>query len=358
MAHIFLPTIGNVSNELVEKRVLLVITIKNIARELNISTSTVSRAIRNHPNINAATRARVLEACKRLNYVPNLSARSLVNKDGPVVGFMIPDIADTFFSGSAFGVEEILTDQGIEIFYFSTSRSPEKVRQFLISAVERRFAGVFITPDQWDKELIEILKTIPIPVVSLRRKPPSSVGIAFVDADHFGGGRQAVTHLHDLGHRRIAFIGLPTVVGGEREGGYLERMRDYGLSRCVEYAVSSGRLFRELDEGKRAARVLLSRDPSITAIFAANDQLAIGALTYLSEQNIAVPGDISVIGFDNLDFAELHWVQLTTIEQPRREIGRKAGELLVSMIKKNEKPQSAVLATVVIKRNSTGPATR
>jgi len=331
------------------------VTIKDIAKHLNISKSSVSRAINNDPNINPETKEKVLEACRQLNYIPNMSARSLIQKEGRIVGLMIPDISDSFFSVSAYGVEEVMKANKKEVFYYSTSRDPQQVRQFLISAMEHRFSGVFITPNVWDKKLIEMLSKISIPVVSLRRKPPPGVDIPFVDANHFQGAYDAVTHLYDLGHRKIGFIKLDTVVGAERESGYQAAIHKYGLEPVTEKSgVSMGRS-TDLPAGKTAAQNLLERRPDLTAIFAANDSLAIGVLSYMAEKGVHCPDDISVIGFDNLDITNLHWIKLTTIEQPRKDIGLKAAKMLLSMIQNYEcRPEPIILDTVLVTRKSTG----
>lgn len=331
------------------------LTIKDIARELGISTSSVSRALNNHPNIRFETRERVLETCKRLNYVPNIPARSLVNKSPHTIGLMIPDIADSFFSGAAYGVEDIMKERGMEVFYASTARNPEKVRRFLLSSLERRFSGMFITPDVWDEELLAILRNMSVPVISLRRRPPEDVNLPWVDADHRDGARQATEYLYSLGHRSIGFICLPTQAGREREVGYREVMDRHKLKPVLEYGNAFGNLTGELEAGRTAAEALLLRAPEITAIFAANDRLGIGVLTHLAERSVAVPDEISVMGFDNLDLSDLYWIRLTTMEQPRRETGREAARMMCDMIEQGVPPVSRALKTTLIRRGSTGP---
>ncbi|MCR8632664.1 LacI family DNA-binding transcriptional regulator [Paenibacillus radicis (ex Xue et al. 2023)] len=326
------------------------LTIKDIAKNLNMSVSTVSKALNNYHDVKEETKLRVLEECRRLNFTPNIVARSMINKKSYVVGLMIPDIADSFFSVNARGVEEVLVQHDHRVVYASTGRDPREEKRFLTSAVERRWDGVIITPDYFDEELIDMIQKMEIPVVLLRRRTPEGLNIPFVDADHYQGACTLTEYLISLGHTKIGFIHLSTSIGGKRFQGFIDTMSKHGLSVSEESVVIGG---RSIEEGREAMGRLYAANPSLTAVFAANDILGIGALEYLAIHEIRVPEQISVVGFDNIEFTNLHWIQLTTMEQPRKEMGRVAAQLLLEMIlKRDEQPESITLPTRLIERRS------
>ncbi|OMF19423.1 hypothetical protein BK127_05560 [Paenibacillus sp. FSL H7-0331] len=317
-------------------------TIKDIAKELGISVSTVSRALNNHPDIRQETKQEVLDAMKRFNYTPNAVARSLIQRKSNTIGLMIPDITDPFFSAMAHDVEEVLSDSGYQVVYVNTSRRPEKEKRFLISVLERKMDGIIVTPDFLDEEAIELLHRLKIPVVFLRRRPPQGLNVPFVDVDHYKGACNAMDYLFSLGHNQIGFIGMPkySFTGKERYRGYMDSLNRRGLEADPRGVTFDG---RTMQCGYRAMDSLMDKYPSMTAVFAANDLLGIGALEWLAEHNISVPGQISVIGFDNLEVANLHWIKLSTVAQPRKEMGRKAAELLMEMLLSNELTAESIL---------------
>ncbi len=286
-----------------------------------------------------------------LNYTPNALARSMIHKKTFTIGLMIPDIADSFFSGNASGVEEAMAKSGHSVVYVSTSRDPEKEKRFLSSAVERRWDGLIVTPDNMDERFIDMLQKLEIPVVFLRRKPPKELKFPFVDANHYDGAAQLTEHLIGLGHRNIGFIQLPSQIGAERFEGYLDTMRKHGLLPLPSLIAKGGRTFAD---GRRAMESLYAANLGLTAVFAGNDLLGIGALEWLAIHEIPVPDRISVVGFDNRDYSNLHWIQLTTMEQPIIEMGRKAAELLLQMISNKEKyADSVLMETRMITRKTT-----
>lgn len=308
------------------------VTIKDIAKQMGVSVSTVSRALNNHPDIKPETKREVLEAMERFNYKPNALARSLINKKSYTVGLMIPDITDPFFAAIADGVEEILSDSGYQVVYGNTTHKQEKEIRFLNSVIERKMDGIIATPDVMNDAIIEWLKRLEIPVVLLRRRPPEGLHIPVVDVDHYKGACNAVQYLLSLGHKHIGFIGLPpySFTGQERYRGYLDTLAAHGIEPLMKQPLFTG---RTIECGYEAMAQLYKETPTVTAVFAANDMLGIGALEWLAKNNIQVPGQISVMGFDNLEVTDLHWIKLTTIAQPRNLMGKKAAELLLQMMK-------------------------
>ncbi|WP_248924648.1 LacI family DNA-binding transcriptional regulator [Paenibacillus hamazuiensis] len=328
------------------------VTIKDIAKQLGVSVSTVSRALNNHPDIKPETKREVLEAMEKFQYTPNALARSLINKKSYTVGLMIPDIKDPFFANIADGVEEVLSDSGYQVVYGNTTHRLEKEIRFLGSVIERKMDGIIATPDVMNDEIVDLLKRLEIPVVLTRRRPPEGLDIPVVDVDHYKGACTAVEYLLSLKHRHIGFIGMPeySFTGQERYRGYVDTLQAGGIRPDPNGAVFGG---RTIEDGYKAMARLREQFPSVSAVFAANDMLGIGALEWLAKHGVKVPEQVSVIGFDNVEVSDLHWIKLTTIAQPRNLMGRKAAELLLAMMQGNPVPAEPIfLDTELIVRNT------
>ena len=340
-----------------ERRANPIITIRDVAKHLNISVSTVSRCLNNYPDVNADTRKRIFDAISELNYVPNASARNITRKSTHTIGLTIPDIQDPFFSANADAVEEVSRKQGYELIYGSLARSSSRLVDFIKRAVEMRLDGLIITPDVWDDELLRVLERLEMPVVALRRKPPPGVDIPYVDADHYNGARAMTEYLLSIGHRRIGHVEHSTMLGAERRRGYVDVMHKHGLEPVVRATGSTtGRLAASVNNGRRATEELLAAAPDLTAVFVASDLLAMGTMEHCDRRGIRVPDDLSIAGFDNLEYAEFYWFQFTTMEIDRLELGRRAATTLLRMIEgKVRKPKPSLLETNLIIRASTKP---
>lgn len=310
----------------------------------------------NHPDIRQETKEEVLEAMKQLNYTPNAVARSLIQRKSYTIGLMLPDITDPFLSAVAHGVEEVLSDGGYQVVYGNTSRRREKEINFLQSAAQRKMDGLIVTSDFMDQEMAELIRRLEIPVVFMRRRPPEELQMPFVDVDHYKGSCNALDYLLSLNHNHIGFIGMPetSYTGQERYRAYLDTLNRHGLTPRPQGRVVGERTYAS---GYESMGRLAEAYPEMTAVFAANDILAIGALEWLAEHNIPVPDRMSVVGFDNLEVSNLHWIKLTTVAQPRMEMGRKAAELLISMVREESLSASSILLdTELIIRRTCAPA--
>ncbi|MFS0862147.1 LacI family DNA-binding transcriptional regulator [Fredinandcohnia sp. 179-A 10B2 NHS] len=324
---------------------------KDLAKHLGVSVSTVSRALNNHSDIHIETKKQVLEAAQQFNYRPNSIARSLIQRKTFTVGLMVPDIADPFFSNIAVGVEEIFTNSGYQVVYGNTMRNKEKELQFIESVFERKMDGVIVTPDHVDEELISLLNRLEVPIVFLRRRTPAEVNAPFVDVDHYTGACEAVSYLIENGHRDIGFLAMTqdSFVSKERLRGYMDTMQKHGLTPTDNSIEVAG---RTIESGRNAMEKLHEKNPQLTAVFASNDLLGIGALEWLAIKDIKVPEQISIIGFDDLVFSSLYWIQLTTMAQPRKKMGRFAADLLLSMINGSEENDSVLLKAKLVERKT------
>ncbi|MED5017343.1 LacI family DNA-binding transcriptional regulator [Paenibacillus chibensis] len=330
----------------------IVTNIKDVAKYLGISVSTVSRALNHYPDVSPITKNQVMDAVEHLNYRPNAVAKGLIQKKTFTVGLMIPDISDPICSLLAASVEKSFSDQGYQVVYGSTHRDPAKEKQFILNAISRQFDGLILTPDVLDEELVSLLSDLRMPVVFLQRRTPEGLNAPFVDVDHYHAASAAVRNLITRGHQRIGFIAMPasSFTGSERKRGYLDTMSAYGLMPEMMGMVEGG---RTIEQGRTAMAELYQRCPGLTAVFAANDLLAVGALEWLHQQHMNVPGQISVIGFDNLEHAALHWTQLTTMEQPTEEMGRKCALAMLRMMRDPKQlPVSELIEAKLIERGS------
>jgi DNA-binding LacI/PurR family transcriptional regulator len=331
------------------------ITIKDMAKQLHLSPSSVSRALNGSSEIGAETKRRVIEFAEASGYFPNRYAQQLVRKNSYTIGFMIPDISDTFFSKSAHGVEKVLQQSGHEISYFSAGRNTDRTCEFLIRAKQYRYNGVFLTPDAWDDKLVRMIESMDIPVVVLRRKTPDTLPqISFVDSDQYGGAILAMRHLMDLGHKAIGFIGMDTLSVMECRKAYRDAVSAAGFRGYESPECHDNDAARRQKIGYEFAKDLLKENRELTAFFAADDYMAIGALEYLSDQHIRVPEEFSVAGFDDRDITSLFCINLTTVHQPLREIGYAAADLMLRLLGDRDAKREAVLIdTSLVVRGTT-----
>ena len=216
------------------------------------------------------------------------------------------------------------------------------------------FDGLIITPDAWTEELLDTLQKSGIPVVSLRRRPPQSSGVPFVDNDHYKSAMEMMAYLTELGHTKIAHIMLPTCIGEIRREGYRDFCRIRGIeARDVKIDLPANKLDQARQNGYEAMREILTKYPDTTAVFAGTDQLAIGAMICLRERGLSVPGDISITGANDMDYSSLPWFDLTTISLNRTEMGRAAAQMLLDIIEnRRPHPENLLLGSTIVVRGS------
>jgi len=334
------------------------ITIVDIAKKLNISKSTVSRALTDGKGVSPKTRELVLKTANEMNYSVNQFARNLVGSKTHLISFMIPDITDTYYQKMAGSADRFLTANGYSVFYRNVMRSPEASLEFLKQAMEFHVDGVFVTLDEWTPAICDFIRHMPIPVISLRRKPPQDLEgiVPFVDCDYSEGLENAVTYLNSLGHKDIGYISFETVVGKERALAYESVCMKRNLKCHMVRNKSWQDALARIEVGRNSTRKLLAENPDLTAILAGDDQLALGVLKYCSEEGIRVPRDLSVMGCDDRSVASLFCIQLTTLGQQREEAGLLAGQLMVDMIEHQGPAESIIVPMVIRERNTVGRA--
>ncbi|MEU6720147.1 LacI family DNA-binding transcriptional regulator [Nonomuraea sp. NPDC046802] len=323
-------------------------TIRNVAERAGVSKSLVSLVLRGSPHVSEHRRQAVLQAARELGYRPNAVARSLVEGRTHLVGALVANLHNPFYAEFLDGLQESLHGDGLRMLIGNSQWDPAFEDEAVEAFLELRVDGlVLLGIAPTSETLIEATAYTPTVVVGERDIELDGVDIV-VDDDQLGA-RLAIDHLVEHGHKRIAHIEGPR---SSRCEGYLVAMRRHSLAPyiMVEAADSTE------DGGRTAATALLTRDPRPTAIFAANDVVALGVLSAAAELGLKVPEDLSVVGYDNTHLAASRHVSLTSIDQPRRAMGRSAAALLSDRI--GDPAKGSRLREVrpeLIVRRSTGP---
>jgi LacI family transcriptional regulator len=332
-----------------------VVTIKDVAREAGVSVGTASQALRASPAVREATRKRVLAVAKRLRYQPSAVARGLVTRRTHTVGLLISDIANPFFIRAVRAVEDVAQENGYTVILCNTDEDPAKEMQYLRVLMEKRVDGIILATTAGSLRSVRDVRWRRVPLVLFDREL-SGIATDTVKVDGVLGGRLATQHLLDLGHRRIAIIHGPVVrsTGAERLQGYLEALKAAGI-RPIPALIREGN-FKQ-DSGRELARQLLHVSPAPTALFCTNNLMTVGALQTLGERGIRIPKDLSLVGYDDMEWWTLTHPPLTTVGQPVYDLGREAMRLLLEQIgaKGRRRPQRVVLKPELLVRDSCGP---
>ena len=326
-------------------------TILDVARKARVSKSLVSMVIRREDGVSPKNREAVLQAIEELNYRPNVIARSLVQRRTRILGVMISDLRNPFFGDVVSGIQMRAEDLGYRVLFNTGERVPNLEEAAIESLLELRVDGLILAAPRVDDQVIERACRV-VPVVVLNRDTSATCSDS-VTNDNTAGARLAVEHCANLGHARIAHIDGGSGAGaGVRREGYLRAMRQLGLEDSI---VTVEGAFTE-NGGYLGARELLSRSPLPTAIFAANDICAIGAMKALEEAGLRSPADVSVVGYDNTSLAALPQISLTSVQQFGADIGRLGLECIFERIEgKRSTPRHEVVAPTLVVRASTGP---
>ena len=305
-------------------------TIKDVAGLAGVSTATVSRVLNNHQQISPETRARVTAAVERLDYQFNRVARRLRMEGAQILGLIISDIANPFFTSVVRGIEDVAYENQYSLLLCNSDEHPAREELHMRVLLAEKVAGVIISPTDENSVVYKPLIKSGTPVVLLDRRL-RHIDLDTVIVDNIQGAYDAVDHLIRLGHRRIGLIGGPMRIttARERQEGYAKALRDHGLT--VAEALIKGGDFKQ-DSGYRAAHELLALDDPPTAIFTANNLMTLGALNAIHETGLRIPTDVAIVGFDDMPWAQSLDPPLTTISQPTCDMGRTAANLLLKRI--------------------------
>ena len=305
------------------------VSVTDVAARAGVSLGTVSNVLNRPDRVSTATRERVLQAIDELGFVRNEAARQLRAGRSRTIGLIVLDVGNPFFTDIAAGVEEAAADAGLSVVLCNSGENAEREQHYLSVLEEQRAYGILVSPVTGRNTRLEAIRRRGIPIVLVDRG--SSRRQCSVSVDDVVGGDLAVHHLLEQGHERIAFVGGPMAIKqvSDRLAGARQALRAAGLpdnritvvetpALNVSYGRAAGKHIAELPARKRP-----------TAAFCANDLLALGVLQEMTRRRVAVPAELAIVGYDDIEFAAAAAVPLTSVKQPRRQLGSAATTLLI-----------------------------
>jgi len=332
------------------------VTLKDIARDLGVSVITVSKALRNHSDISDQTKARVLKRVQEVNYRPNLAARALVTGRTNMIGFVIPDLLNSFFSQVVRGVAAALRNTGYTLVVTSSEQDPKLERQAVEQFITRRVDMLLIASTHWTVEMFRRIEEAGIPYILIDR---SFVGLPahFVGVNDEEVGALATQHLIDTGCKRVAHIGGPALSSllGRLEG-YKRALTKNGIAFDPDLVMNTDRAEEMGDAvAYNATQILLGQNPRPDGIFCYNDVAAYGAIAAVLDAGLRIPDDVSVIGCGNLLYNKFIRVPVTSVDQQSAVIGQRAAKLALQLIEADQPvvPKPIYLEPRLVVRAST-----
>jgi len=330
--------------------------IQDVAKLAAVSTATVSRALATPERVSPEARTRVLEAIAKTGYVPNPAARTLRSQKTYMVLVVLPDLANTFFSKILRGIEETLFEAGYGMIISDLDGSPEKEAHFAAFTAAGRVDGAILLNGHLfgqSREGEGKPARVTIPLVAACEAIPGA-DIPQIEIDNRAAASRMTQHLASLGHRKIAYVSGPpaNILERERFLGFKDGLEASGLPFDPGFVIPGD---YTIETGVGAGRDIVARADRPTAVFCTSDEMAIGLMRTLFSAGLKVPGDISVAGFDDIEFAAVAEPSLTTIRQPRRELGQAAASALIDLLQGRPSPKRIRLETELVIRDSVAP---
>jgi len=332
------------------------VNIKDVAKLAGVAPITVSRVMNNSGSVNPATRERVQKAIDELHYVPNILAQSLRSKQTHTIALLLSDITNPFWTTIARGVEDAAAEKGFHTILCNTDEDSKKEATYLNLLLQRRVDGIIIAPTTNDKLRLTALKRHQLPCVLIDRRVDGFKSDV-VCGDSWGGAELLTEHLINLGHRHIALVNGPSSISSA-----VERAEGYRAALCKHHLPIEEELFIQGEfkqaSGYQMVKRLIECELQPTAIFAANNLIAVGALQALREMGLRVPDDMALVCFDDIPYASAIEPFLTVVAQPAYEMGKTAAALLMERLAatRNIRTREVVLAPELIVRQSCGQA--
>lgn len=328
-------------------------TMKEVADRANVSVATVSRVINKSGYVRPELEERVFSAMSALKYQPSALARSLRRQETLTVGLLVPQVDLPFFGALAFTIERTLFEHNYRALICSAEEDPNKESAYIQMLIRQRVDGVIMVPTGHSSEGLHQLMDAGVPVVLVDRDLNAD-GVSKVLANNQQGGYEGIKHLIGLGHRHIAIIGAPT-----HSKSIAARIAGAHLALAEADLEATGEVYRptvpdQFALGYEALNEILNHEITPTAVFALTDVAAVGVMHAAARHGLRIPQDLSVLGFDNIPLAAFVLPELTTVEQPIREMGDSASQLILDIMQRREhRPQSVMLDTHLILRQST-----
>jgi LacI family transcriptional regulator len=330
------------------------ITIKEVAKLAGVSIATVSNVINDTKYVSNEVKKQVYDAMSVLNYVPNTLAKSLRVSESRLIGLMISDISNQFFSLVVRGIEDGLALEGYNVLLCNTDSNIEKEREYLKVLLGKRIDGIIVSSSGDSEEYFKEIWGIDVPLVFLNRCPNPLVSDS-VTTNNREGALLATEHLIQHGYRKIGIITGPQNIstGRDRFVGFKQALQHHGLT-LHEHLIRNGQF--TVQSGYELMKELMNESAKPEAVFVSNNFMTLGVYNYLQENNINIPDDLTIIGFDDPEWATIVNPPLTAIRQPAYEQGALAAELIIQRINNEEQlePQEIYLKPELIVRNSCG----
>jgi DNA-binding LacI/PurR family transcriptional regulator len=329
------------------------ISIKDVARLAECSHSTVSRALADSPSINRNTAEKIRRIAREVGYRPNTIGRSLATKRTRTIGFVVTTVADPFVAEVAAGIEDVARQHNYAVFLANSNADPEREVAVVRSFQERRVDGVIVMASRVGSLYMPLLEELECPIMLVDDQHPGEYAHS-ISIDDRGGARLVTSHLAGLGHRRIAYIGDRDGMQSDvdRMGGYTDALEAAGIERNDAWVARGN---GAPGGGLEAMQALLARRERPTAVFCYNDMTAIGALRALHKAAVRVPAEMSVAGFDDLAIASFLEPPLTTLRQPKVEMGRRAAAILLDLLQGKQMATRITVPGELVVRESTAP---
>jgi LacI family transcriptional regulator len=328
----------------------------DIAERIGVSVMTVSKALRDQPDVAAATRNRIKTVAKEMGYMPNPSAQSLRTRATKLFGLVIPSTTNPIFARMVFALEERAQELGYDLLLCHTQNKPEREEFCIRRLLSRRVDGMFISPVyrmENDARIYRELQASNTPTVLLGSPAAFCSQFVSVQTDELSASFAATQHLLELGHKRIAYFTgpLPAIWAQERYEGFRRAHRDAGRDVDDALVFHAG---STIEDGNKAALQFANEGCNATAIQACNDLVAIGCANTLMQQGMRIPQDLSLVGFGNILVAEHFRIPLTTIRQPKFRLGTAAMDAMAQLLR-GERPDNRRLPAELIIRDSSAP---
>nr|HID13053.1 LacI family transcriptional regulator [Anaerolineae bacterium] len=330
------------------------VSIKDIAKAVGVSHSTVSRALADSPLVASETKQRIQRVAREMGYTPSAIARGLVTKRTATIGLVVTTIADPFIAEVVQGVEETALDYGYNVILCDCNAEPARELACVRTLREKRVDGIVVTSSRVGSLYMPLLEELGVPIVLINNQHEGRY-VYSVRTDNLTGGRLAGEYLLSLGHRHIAYIAGPFGAHSsvERLEGCRAALQEHGLDIPDHWvAPGDGRT----NGGHAGVDFLLQRSPRPTAIFCYNDMTAIGALQAIKEAGLQVPGDFSLIGYDDIAFAAFVDPPLTTVAQAKYTLGQRAMDMTLNLLNGQGEADDILLAPRLVERASCAPA--
>lgn len=330
------------------------VTIREVAQLAGVSISTVSRVMNNPIAVQDEKRLRVIAAIEQLKFEPNVFARGLINNRSNMMGVLIPDILNPYYSGVIRGMEDAAKVLYYGLLICNTDRDEERTLSYLNNFRHKNIDGILFTSDFVTESYNSVIQNNQIPTVLVSTES-KEYGLSSIMIDNEQAAFDAAQYLIETGHRNIGFLGftLPDpITGQKRYDGFLRALTHYNLlDQCKDHIAFATTWY---EEAYKSVAELMQKYPHITALVTVSDEFALAAIAYLHDQNIQVPQQVSVIGFDNVRMSWMVTPRLTTIAQPMYDIGYRAVELLHDKLtNKIKHATQLVLPHELIVRDST-----